>query len=793
MIKEGREDSLVVRLLNREYKMLNRKVLETYLALPVMLVPKSTSLKFIRNRSSVYFGSVDDEDNPNGIGAIVDRDGSIFEGHFLSGMKTGLCRMVKANGEIYQGTWFQDGIVDGSLQTDTIKYEGKFVNEIPEGKGKETFSDGSIFEGTFSKGYRVGPGVYKFADGSTLSGVWSHDVINGTGVFTTSEGDRYEGTFDNHLICGKGVYKWQGSISYVGEFANNQRNGSGTMTWEENGLKIIGNWRRDKLHRKAKFVLPDGTTHLTNWRRGHVVDLGDLEIIEFEFPSTVAPQVPHPSFNYRLSERTITLMSGNKSKLAEIIHMSVHSISQNDLESPIKVAASTGISHKTQFEDGLYADEARKSREPSPDPITSHRRMPSILLKTKTDQEEVKQQDFKQESFFRVDNVKQESFYKELGSNQKSHDDEVSESISFSDEEREECVPNTQIHSSKRFAERSEKPEGLSNKAPLKRNSTILQDFSLRTDVSEAQKLASLGYLEQVIRQVPDPIVAAQLIEVRSRFEPFEYAPGDMIGGFTEWISINDVSFYKGEWSIDKMRTGRGVLIDGNDLYEGYWHKGRKFGLGRSLNVYGDCFIGYWQYDVRCGFGILQRSGGYSYSGDWEKDIPNGKGIEISKLGRYEGSFVNGLRFGLGQLKLKGGTSYKGSFVNGKMDGYGVLTQKGKSYAGIWTDNRLAGKQVQVNSDMHLSSQPQTFNPKPIINFFAQPFLKFVPVEIQIDFNLVDDYVNDAYLHTEAWLSKILIEEALETYNDELRAIEKKKLLKLKADRELKRKKLMGL
>lgn len=50
-------------------------------------------------------------------------------------------------------------------------YNGEWMNDLPNGKGKEEWNDGTKFEGDFTNGSKNGRGVLRFGvDGSMYDG-----------------------------------------------------------------------------------------------------------------------------------------------------------------------------------------------------------------------------------------------------------------------------------------------------------------------------------------------------------------------------------------------------------------------------------------------------------------------------------------------------------------------------------------------------------------------------------------------------------------------------------------------
>lgn len=124
------------------------------------------------------------------------------------------------------GTYTGD-IVDGMKHDNSARfvftngyiYEGSFIHNQIEGKGKLIIPKVGTYEGNFSNGLRSGTGTMLFVNGEKYQGEWSNDQMSGKGTYTFPNGD-----------------------SYVGQFSNNKYNGTGTYTVKSTGKTYSGTW-----------------------------------------------------------------------------------------------------------------------------------------------------------------------------------------------------------------------------------------------------------------------------------------------------------------------------------------------------------------------------------------------------------------------------------------------------------------------------------------------------------------------------------------------------------------------
>ena len=77
-------------------------------------------------------------------------------------------------------------------------YEGaRSDSGIREGKGRETFQDGTIYQGRFFADKKHGDGVEIFTDGSSYEGAYKCGLRDGKGTYRHADGQAHVGTFKN--------------------------------------------------------------------------------------------------------------------------------------------------------------------------------------------------------------------------------------------------------------------------------------------------------------------------------------------------------------------------------------------------------------------------------------------------------------------------------------------------------------------------------------------------------------------------------------------------------------------
>ena len=94
---------------------------------------------------------------------------------------TGRKKITLANGDIYEGEFFNDLFHGKGKYTsdEGAVYEGDFVNDLPHGKGKFTWTNGNVYEGDFNNGEKNGKGKMTYPDGKVEEGNWRDGEFKG--------------------------------------------------------------------------------------------------------------------------------------------------------------------------------------------------------------------------------------------------------------------------------------------------------------------------------------------------------------------------------------------------------------------------------------------------------------------------------------------------------------------------------------------------------------------------------------------------------------------------------------
>jgi len=76
-------------------------------------------------------------------------------------------------------------------------YDGEWVNHKKHGFGRELYIAGDLenqeYEGYFDNGARSGQGIVIFSSGNRYQGEFKDDIMNGVGTYTFTDGIKWVG------------------------------------------------------------------------------------------------------------------------------------------------------------------------------------------------------------------------------------------------------------------------------------------------------------------------------------------------------------------------------------------------------------------------------------------------------------------------------------------------------------------------------------------------------------------------------------------------------------------------
>ena len=174
-----------------------------------------------------------------GKGELYLKNGVKYEGIFIDEKLNGLGRYIDEKCICFEGI-FKDGVLQGKgtrIQTGDDGYKKKYIGELnnynKEGKGI-IICKNYTYEGDFVNDKKQGKGKLVYNDnGNVYEGEFNNDDINGYGLYTFKNMHTYQGQFVNGIFHGKGIYKWPDGCYFKGEYVNGVRDGIGEYKFSD--------------------------------------------------------------------------------------------------------------------------------------------------------------------------------------------------------------------------------------------------------------------------------------------------------------------------------------------------------------------------------------------------------------------------------------------------------------------------------------------------------------------------------------------------------------------------------
>ncbi|KAI7733804.1 hypothetical protein M8C21_006450 [Ambrosia artemisiifolia] len=136
-------------------------------------------------------------------------------------------------------------------------YVGRCQGGLPEGKGRLSLSDGSMYDGLWRYGKRSGLGTFCFSNGDVFRGSWRDDVMHGKGWLYFRTGDRWFVNFWKGKANGEGRFYSRNGDIFFGRFKNGWRDGQ-FLCIDVSGSRYVEIWDEGVLVSRKQLESNDG-------------------------------------------------------------------------------------------------------------------------------------------------------------------------------------------------------------------------------------------------------------------------------------------------------------------------------------------------------------------------------------------------------------------------------------------------------------------------------------------------------------------------------------------------------
>ncbi|KAF9611255.1 hypothetical protein IFM89_028325 [Coptis chinensis] len=197
------------------------------------------------------------------IGEKVFPNGDRYAGSFKGLLPHGKGKYTWSDGTVYDGEW-DHGKVTGAGNfrwTSGATYEGEVSGGYLHGCGTFNGTDGSIYRGAWRINVQHGLGRKQYCNLDIYEGSWKEGVKEGSGRYDWSTEDTYIGNWKAGNMCGRGVMKWANSDMYDGFWLDGLKHGSGFYRFSDGGY-YFGTWSRDLKDGQEHSILLGAKFHL---------------------------------------------------------------------------------------------------------------------------------------------------------------------------------------------------------------------------------------------------------------------------------------------------------------------------------------------------------------------------------------------------------------------------------------------------------------------------------------------------------------------------------------------------
>jgi len=173
----------------------------------------------------------------------------IYEGEFINDIKDGRGKIIFEDQGFFYGYW-KDYKMDGKgsmfYKNKSLQFEGYFSKNLPEGQGKFIDKKGNYFIGEFIGGYKFGKGK-EFTKDNVLKydGNFEYGKYQGIGKYNIGGGFFYLGNFEKGAMRGEGQIYRNNILIFKGIFSKSFISNIIFMNLGEN--YYIGEFKNNKI------------------------------------------------------------------------------------------------------------------------------------------------------------------------------------------------------------------------------------------------------------------------------------------------------------------------------------------------------------------------------------------------------------------------------------------------------------------------------------------------------------------------------------------------------------------
>ena len=217
----------------------------------------------IKYENGNYYQGEEKDCKRNGKGKEYYKNGDVkYDGDWIDDLPEGEGKYIDIDGKYYVGQ-FKRGVKNGKGaeydKDNNLRYEGDFINGKYEGNGKLIYANGECYNGLFKDGLKYGKGTYYYKNGKVkYEGDFINDVIEGNGKLISENNYYYIGEIKNNSLNGKGIlYYKDDRVRYKGEFLNGKYEWNGQLTLE-NGITYKGLFKNGLRNGKGIYCNKKG-------------------------------------------------------------------------------------------------------------------------------------------------------------------------------------------------------------------------------------------------------------------------------------------------------------------------------------------------------------------------------------------------------------------------------------------------------------------------------------------------------------------------------------------------------